>query len=169
MKRLALLFLVCCLSPLSSFYAQDVGRTGDVKLHIKETEVIWNGRANSVRRVYLLVDEAAFTTEKIKQIVAAIAEKFPSPQRLSVLVFTEADRLSQTKIDYFPGLSVSFLDTPAGREAAKRFEEELAPKPIGFYANYYRGYDEERLAMTLAKDDADLVSIGLETYDQPEN
>ena len=167
MRKSDFIFLYCFIFfsgflSISITAQESKDMTNDIDLYVIEYENTWDGKITSVKPIYALVDEKDFTPEIIKRIVIAFSKKFPSAEKLSVKLFTEAVRLKQTKYYYKPGISISFADTAAGREAAQRYEEERTPKNIGFYADYYRTLGKEELKMTLAKDDIDLVLIELE-------
>jgi len=91
------------------------------------------------RHVFILMEAEHFTPDKLNALFKNVAAVYKDPVWLDITAFSDKQML-QRAINYSTsGVSIDWVDSPEGREAARKFAEEHYPLPTGYYrASYLR-------------------------------
>jgi ankyrin repeat protein len=164
------MLLVLFFIPLIGFYektpnskAQDFLAKEDTSygipiklvLHIFEQD-----KPIKTRKIFILIDEFHFNKENIQKVFLGLANKYPNPKELNIIIFSDKVMLQRAINSEQREFFIDFDNTPEGKASATKFYEKYEPHPKGYYRAYYYRYAEyEIFDYSPQKDDESMVRI----------
>lgn len=117
------------------------------------------------RGIFLLIEAEYFTRENIEKVVRKLATEFSQPQELKITAFSDKEMLQRAINNFKHPYAIDFTDTPAGREAARRWAELNDPLKRGYFRAYFWRHNngEEILQYSPDPEKEDYITITLKS------
>jgi hypothetical protein len=100
------------------------------------------------RSIFVFIESHHFTPHNIRTLFTKLATQYKQPDWLYITAFDDKKMLQRAINTSTSGVSIDWADTPAGREAARKWALEYEPLPSGYNRAYYmrvqRNYRDQR-------------------------
>jgi hypothetical protein len=90
-----------------------------------------------IREIFIFMEDRYFTTDNLQEIFLELAKENEWPKELRITVFSDKSMLLRAIDNFQSTVCISFIDSPEGKEAKRKFYERFYPLKSGYFRAFY--------------------------------